>query len=295
MNKNVSVPSALELYDVIVRGPFSEIYQARKLTELNEWMEFSTLLLDKFAIHSMSFYHLSKGIVEHKKSGEQIKMRGYDLFTINTTFRALIETYITFNNVFIEPKTEEETKFRFLLWKLDGPYQKQKYDIGYEDFERAKEIVKRDLELIEGTKNQIENSEFYNAYNIREILKIYNPEKKSSNWRFLIKNEKIRPQKIIDLVKHVCKQRAFVNSYKYTSIHSHSNFPAIAEFKDTRGKLVSEDYSDPIVNVATNMTCLLIIDMCNSDENAKKKFDTFTKEIRDYIQGIVKAIKNEWQ
>src|SRR5690606_19585376 len=115
MTESTLNPSPLELYDVIVRGPFSEIYQARKLTKLNEWTEFSTLLLDKFAIHSMSFYHLSSGIVEHKKSGEKIKMRGYDLFTVNTTFRALIETYITFNNIYIEPKTDEETEFRFLL------------------------------------------------------------------------------------------------------------------------------------------------------------------------------------
>lgn len=291
MTENTSNPNPLALYDVIIRGPFSEIYQARKLTEFNEWMEFSTLLLDKFAIHSMSFYHLSKGIIEHRKSGEQIKMYGYDLFTVNTTFRALIETYITFHNIFIESKTEEETKFRFLLWKLDGLYQKQKYDIEYKDFENAKEILKLGEELIERTKIQIEESKYYTAFNSTEILKIYNPERKNSNWRFLIKNGSIRPQKIIDLVKHVCKQRAFVNMYKYTSIHSHSNFPALAEFKDTRGKPILDKYTDPIVNVATNMTCLLIMDMCDTNENAKKKFDTFTKAIRDYIQGIANAIK----
>lgn len=289
--KNLN-PNPLELYDLIIRGPFSEIYQARKQTEFSDWMQFSTLLLDKFAIHSMSFYHLSKGIIEHKKSGEQIKMNGYDLFTVNTTFRALMETYITYHNIFIESKTEVETKFRYLLWKLDGLYQKQKFDIKYEDFNKAKEILKHDEELIEQTKFQIEESEFYAAFDSEEILKIYNPKRKNSNWRFLIKNQKIRPQKIIDLVQHVFKQRAFVNMYKYTSIHSHSNFPAIAEFKETRGKPILDQYTDPIVRLATNMTCLLIIDMCNSDKNAQKKFDTILKAFRHYIQGIASAIKN---
>ncbi|CAM3483118.1 DUF5677 domain-containing protein [Aequorivita lipolytica] len=292
MTEKTSNQNPLELYDVIVRGPFLKIYQARKLTELTDWMQFSTLLLDKFAIHSMSFYHLSKGIVEHKNSGEQIRMNGYDLFTVNTTFRALIETYITFHNIFIEAKTVEETKFRFLLWKLDGLYQKQKYEIVYKDFEKAKEILKQDKELIEQTKIQIEESKFYTAFTENEILKIYNPQRKNSDWRFLIKSEKIRPQKIIDLVKHVCKQRAFVNMYKYTSIHSHSNFPALAEFKDTRGKPILEKYTDPIVNVATNMTCLVIMDMCATDENAQRKFNTFTIEIREYIEGITNVIKN---
>lgn len=292
MTESTLNPSPLELYDVIVRGPFSEIYQARKHTKLNDWMEFSTLLLDKFAIHSMSFYHLSSGIVENKNSGEKIKMRGYDLFTVNTTFRALIETYITFNNIFIEPKTDEEAEFRFLLWKLDGLYQKQKYDIVYKDFERAEELLKQDKELIKQSKIRIEKSQFYKAFNSEEILKVYNPERKNSNWRFLIKDKRIKPQKIIDLVRHVCTQRAFVNMYKYTSIHSHSNFPALAEFKDTRGKPILERYTNPIINVATNMTCLIIMDMCNTNENAKKKFDTFSKEIKDYILGIVNAIHN---
>ena len=80
--------------------------------------------------------------------------------------------------------------------------------------------------------------------------------------------------------------------YKYTSIHSHSNFPAIAEFKETRGKPILDNYTDPIVSVATDMTCLLIMDMCESNKNAKNKFDTFTTAIRNYIAGIVGAIKN---
>ncbi len=112
---------SLELYEVLLLGPLSDVYTARKeRTQLNGWEEYSNLLIDKFAIHSSTFFHLSAGIIEHKKSGETKKMNGYDLFTVNTTIRAIIETYSVFNHVFVEPTNAEEKHFRFLLWKLDG-------------------------------------------------------------------------------------------------------------------------------------------------------------------------------
>ena len=210
---------------------------------------------------------------------------------IKSTFRALLETYVTFHNLFVEPKSEQEAELRFLVWKLDGLYQKRKYDIDNSDFKNAEDILKKDNELINNTQKQIEKSEFFKNLNPNQSIKIYNPECKSANWRFLIKNDIIKPKKIIDLVEHVCKQKGFVNLYKYSSIHSHSNFPAIAEFKDTRGKILSDTHTEPITNYATIMTCLLISDICEIDKNAKSKFDTFPGGVKEYINGITKAIK----
>jgi hypothetical protein len=291
MTENPSQYSTSDLYEVIILGPLTQIYSARVKSELPDWMSYSNLLIDKFAIHSSSFFHLSKGIIEHKKSGEKSRMNGYDLFTVNTTLRAIIETYITFHNLFIEPKSEEENKFRFLLWKLDGLYEKRKYDIENNDFIDAEKILRNDDKLIDETQVLIENTNFYKSSNADQIFKIYKPNKRFSNWKFLIKNEQIKPQKIIDLIKHICPQRAFSNLYRYTSIHSHSNFPAIAEFKDKRGKMITERNNNAITNVALNLTCLLIYDICSIDQNAKQKFDTFTPEIKIYINGIVTAIR----
>ncbi|SDS11533.1 hypothetical protein SAMN05216503_2021 [Polaribacter sp. KT25b] len=291
MNENPSNNSTLDFYEKLLLGPLMQLYSARKETELSDWMSFSNLLIDKFAIHSSSFFHLSKGIIEHRKSGEKKRINGYDLFTVNTTFRALLETYVTFHNLFVEPKSEQETELRFLIWKLDGLYQKRKYDIDKSDFEKAEEILKKDNELINNTQKQIEQSEFFKKLNSEQSIKIYNPNFKSANWKFLIKNDLIKPKKILELVKHVCKQKGFVNLYKYTSIHSHSNFPALAEFKDTRGKIISDKHTEPTTEYATIMTCLLMSDICIIDKNAKSKFETFPKAIKEYINGITKVIK----
>jgi len=107
--------SPLELYDYLLRGPLAAVYTELKKISKKGWMTYSSLLIDKFAIHSSSFFHLSSGIIEHRKSGEQVRMNGYDLFTVNTTFRAIMETYATFNHLFVEPSSSEEKEFRFLL------------------------------------------------------------------------------------------------------------------------------------------------------------------------------------
>ncbi len=283
--------STSDLYEAIILGPLTQVYSARIQTELSDWMSHSNLLIDKFAIHSSSFFHLSKGIIERKKSGEEVRMNGYDLFTVNTTLRAIIETYVTFHNLFIEPKNEEENKFRFLLWKLDGLYEIGKYEIENNDFTEAEEALANDNRLIEETCVLIEETNFFKSNDPIQILKIYKPNSRFSNWKFLLKNDQIKPQKIIDLVKHACPQRAFSNLYRYTSIHSHSNYPAIAEFKDKRGKMITEQNNNALTNVALNLTCLLISDICSIDQNAKQKFDTFTPDIKQYINGIVSAIR----
>ena len=144
---------------------------------------------------------------------------------------------------------------------------------------------------IESIIIEIENSEFIKNISDKELNKIFNPEKKKSNWRFIIINDKIKPLKIIELVQHCCKTRAFVNKYKHSSIHTHSNYPAIAEFKRMRGKLISNEYTDPIIMLAIHLTCLFISDICEIDKNAKKKLDELPNELSNFIIGMSKSIK----
>ncbi|MBB6004365.1 hypothetical protein HNP25_003028 [Arcicella rosea] len=79
-----------DFYEYLLLGPLTAVYSAKRKNETNVVKEFSNLLIDKFAIHSSSFFHLSKGIIELKKSNEKVKMRAFDLFTVNSTLRTMI-------------------------------------------------------------------------------------------------------------------------------------------------------------------------------------------------------------
>jgi hypothetical protein len=282
----------LDFYEYLLLGPLTTIYSAKKKTQATELVEFSNLIIDKFAIHSSSFFHLSKGIIELKKSGEKVKMTGYDLFTVNSTFRTMMENYATFNNIFIESKTLEEQRFRFLLWKIDGLFDKQKMDIGESDFEGAKEILEKDKIVLRHTIREFESLPFYRSLDQKQLYKIYKADKEKYNWRFTIDESGIiTPLKISDLIKCTCKTRGFINTYRYTSIHTHTNYLAIEHFKQTRGVPISKEYTNPISKLAIYLTCLIISDICSLDENARSEFEVLPNEVKEYIEGINNAIK----
>lgn len=283
-----------EFYEYLLLGPLSVVYSGKKKTQVNTVNEFSNLLIDKFAIHSSSFFHLSNGIIERKKSNELMKMKGYDLFTVNSTFRTMMETYATFDNIFIEPKSEDEKEFRFLLWKLDGLYDKSKFDISENDFDGAKEILDNEKQILIETINKIENNNFCKSLEKSELSKIYKPNKSITNWRFIIDdNLNVTTLKIFELINHSCKTKGFINIYRYASTHTHTNYLAIEHFKQTRGVPISEGYVNPIIKLAVYLTCLLISDIINVDKNAKSEFEKLPEKVKEYINGITKAIKKQ--
>ncbi|MEJ2881508.1 hypothetical protein [Pedobacter sp. GR22-6] len=283
----------LDTYEYLLLGPMLSVYKGRTKTKLDGFMKYSNLIIDKFATHSSSFFHLSKGIIETKQSTKERPQRGYDMFTVNSVFRIMMENYATFNHLFVEPQSDEEKKFRFLLWKIDGLTDKQKMDIGHDDFEGAGAILKKDEQILEETIKELESCEFYKNLDPKELEKIYKADKRRYSWRFLIDRGKIRPLKITDLVKHTCKTRGFMNMYRYASIHTHTNYLAVEHFEQTRSKPISKDYSEPITRIAIYLTALMIYDICKIDQNARAEFDQLHSGIREYINGISESIKKQ--
>ncbi|RKS03024.1 DUF5677 domain-containing protein [Flavobacterium sp. 102] len=283
----------LTFYEYILLGPLAQVYVAKKKTNVPNWMNYSNLLIDKFAIHSSSFFHLSSGIIEHKSSTPDIKVTGYDLFSVNSMFRVMMETYITFNHIFVEPKSEDEKQFRFYLWKIDGLLEKKKFKIDYENLPKLKPVQEKDKQELQEMFELIKTNSFYNSLETTELVKIYDPEKRKSLWKFSInENYKVRPLKIIELVEQVCKTDAFINAYKYASVHTHSNYISIEHFEKTRSKPISEEYTDPLTRLAIYLTALIIEDICKIDENAGSQFTSLPAFFQDFITGINKSIRS---
>lgn len=283
----------LTFYEYMLLGPLTHIYSGKKKTIVSSWMNYSNLLIDKFAIHSSSFFHLSEGIIEHKGSTDKIKIKGYDLFTVNSVFRVMIETYITFNHIFVEPKTNDEKQFRFYLWKIDGLLEKKKFKIDYENLPNLKIIQEKDKRELLEMMELIKENTFYNSLETSELAKIYDPVRRKSLWKFsIIGNNKIRPLKIIELVEQICKTDAFINAYKYASVHTHSGFISIEHFEKTRSKPISEEYTDPLTRLAIYLTAMIIEDICKIDENAGNQFLYLPEFVRDFITGMKKSMSN---
>jgi len=284
------IEEPLILYDYLLRSTLNDVYTEQKKTQREGWLNYFNLLIDKFAIHSSSFFHLSSGIIEHRKSGEQVRMNSYDLFTVNAMFRTIMETYATFNHIFIEPTSDEEKEFRFLLWKIDGLTEKSRFIIDENDFSEAKKVLDNDKLILDKTISELESCKFYKSVPDDQISKVYKPNSKRYFWRFIYSDGEINTLSITNLISHVFKTRAFINTYKYTSIHTHSNYYAIEEFDKIRGKTLSNEYTDPLTRLAIITTAMLIDDICKVDDNAKLLL--LPNPIIQFIKGMGQSIKN---
>lgn len=259
-----------EFYEYLLLNPFVEIYSAIDKSSREKWEKYAFLLIDKFAIHSSSFFHLSNGIIEHRKSGVSIKANGYDLFTVNSIFRTIMETYATFNHIYVEPKTTDEKIFKFLLWKIDGLNEKRKYDIKKTDFAEAESILYADKAILEQIISDIEKTPFYRNNNPDELAKVYKSERNKYCWKFLIESGKIKPLTIMGLIEHACKTRGFINSYRHTSTHTHSSYLSIEEFEKYRGNPIPDYYTNPLTKLAIFLTSMFILDICTINNDAKR-------------------------
>lgn len=280
----------LLLYELILKGVLTPIYTAYKDDSKEELDKYASLLIDKYAIHSASFYHLSSGIIEHRKSGEQIRMNGYDLFSVNVVFRAIMETYTTFNHIFIYPKSEDEKIFRYLLWKIDGLTEKSKFKIEESIRDEVKHVLETDKNTLSNLISEFENCNFCKSLAGQDLYRIYKSDKKKYNWRFLFSNNEVKPLSITNLVAAVLPTSAYINAYKYTSIHTHSNFYAIMEFKRIRSQLLTTEFTDPWVRLAIMITCLLISDLSTISNKANLTLRCMPPSIYRFIVGIANSI-----
>jgi hypothetical protein len=258
----------------------------------NDWMAYSNLLIDKFAIHSLSFFHLSQGIVERRSNDTVKKTMGYDLFSVNSLFRVMMETYIAFNWIFVAPETDDEKEFRFLLWKLDGLLEKRKFDYTEEMRLEMAESLQKDLTDKQATIERLKVNTFYRLLSQQEIERVFDISKNKAIWKYELKQDyKLRPLKITELIQITCRIDAFLNMYRYTSLYAHSNYTSVDKFRQMRGQLVSDDYAQPLLKLAIFLTTLVIDDMCLTDQNSRRAFGELEPHLQRSIIGMSSQIK----
>ncbi|MFC0514698.1 DUF5677 domain-containing protein [Mucilaginibacter angelicae] len=260
-------------YEQILLGPMTVIYSARKESGYEGWQNYSNLLIDKFAIHSLSFFHLSQGIVERKMDDTVRMGKGYDVFSVNALFRAMMETYMAFHWVFIAPNTLAEKEFRFLLWKLDGLYDKRKFELSEDVKLESADVLAHDFsETVDVSTRLIQNS-FCQSLPPEELAKVFNPIKHKAIWRYELQaGSKLRQLKITELVQMITRTEAFLNLYRYSSMYTHSNYISVDKFRQMRGKMVKDEYAQPLLRQAILLTSLLIDDLCTDNHNAARAF-----------------------
>lgn len=97
----------------------------------------------KFCFHSASVFYLSHGtIIKDFPSGE---IDFVDLPSISVVARSAFEAFLTFQHVFVAPKTNQMRNFRYWAWLLSGLCERRKFPATTPEHRKKKEIEEEQI------------------------------------------------------------------------------------------------------------------------------------------------------
>lgn len=229
-------------YNKLLAQSINVLFDAKK--KLEHYEQFIETFIHKFIMHNSSIISLYEGtIVPFNPEIKSMEVKLLDKPSIYILERALVETYLMFHFIYIEPKTTEEKMFRFDVFAYSGLMSRQKF--GFKS-EKAKQVFESDRKEIERLKIQIEKSEFFKKYpkQQKEILKGIKP-RLGFSWENLSEN--------------VGLSNVFDKIHSLLSNYAHSEFLSMIQIKEGGYGYINNPESISIyLSYSYILSCLLI-------------------------------------
>lgn len=224
----------------------------------NELEKLAHSLISKFVIHSLTLMYLTKGTRAFSKN-ESKEFVVYDLDSVLTIYRTIIENYLTFFSIIFYPKTIEEIQFRFSIYSfVEAKHSFQNYSLlvidkelltinkinPFFEIDLDAELTKRRHQF-EILGKEVFDNPLYSSLNTKQRS---NLESKNPNWKIdgSWKN-------LADLASF--NKSLFVNYYSMLSSSVHSG--RISTEVNTTVNNLEEKYQVLLATVLNNVPLIL--------------------------------------
>ena len=243
---------------------------------LEKYYSYFEILLFKYLIKSISFMNLLKGS-EYNKDTIFI-----DIPSLFIHLRSLIENYLTFYYLFVQPSLKNEIRFRSLIYQRSGLKNRQKYDI----IPPNNAILIKEKKEIEKITKEIEINPLYNKLN----SKVRNRIKDKATLMGFIHIIKSSP------LKNTC----FESLWRICSNYAHSEFISGIQFRS-----MYIDQTDPneifyykrnILKYSLYLISLIINDFKSLFPVLIDYFENNTYNIKEVVDKYeISKLKKEYQ
>jgi len=241
----------------------------------NDRIRFAEPLAKKAFTHILSARSLFEGI--KFKLSDNSHVQFVDFSSIAVLTRAALETYLSFNYVFIKPINTEEQDFRFISWDLAGFIEREKFPA---NSAKHAQILKDESELKIKCIKDLEKNRIYQSLTGQQKGLI-----KKGRWR--IDNSWL--QLAIDAG---FSESTFKHLYSYLSSYAHSGRLSIIQIEQNKEFENEKNFSRVFqtINLMTIAKLLTdyvkIIPDCKEvfEENEKARYITHIWEkVGDYL------------
>jgi hypothetical protein len=224
--------------------------------------------------------HIVSALTLYKGTKIQLSDSSYvefvDFSSIAVVTRAAIETYLTFNQIYIEPRTKEEKDFRFLSWDLAGFIERERFS---EISEKAKKCKNDEKKLKEMSINNLKKNMIYDKLSLEDKKRIL-----SGNWRL--------NQSWTDLAKKAnIDGKFFSDIYSYLCSYSHSGRLSILQIEQVKEIINEKSFGRVFLTINLIIIARLLIGYVNLIPDCQKAF--YSNERAAYLTNIWNKVCDE--
>ena len=171
----------------------------------------------KILSHIISAHYLSKGY--QLSTDKHVFVGQIDFSSVSILVRAALESYLTFNHVFVSAKDKDELSFRFKCWDLGGFIDRSNFIATEERHVKLKEFESTQIKIIQ---SEIQQSQTFSNLNAADKKAALNGKWKLSNsWSKIAVNAGFN-------------KKFFDDQYNFLCSHAHSSRLSIIQVQQTR-------------------------------------------------------------
>ncbi len=230
---------------------------AQKKIKDEGWRFFSETLVIKYILSANSLSQILDGSrIESSLSNVSVNM--IDISSIFILMRAQIENYLLFFYLYLQPKTKDEQRYRFLIYELAGLNSRQKFDVAMPALEKKKQ---EENARIQDILHLLRNNHFFQSLESSQQKKILKDRvAKLVGWNSLFEQSDLNP----DLYRKI---------WLLSTNYVHSEYISLMQVKDylqNSGELIST--RNLILTISIMLTCVFIVDFLRHYPEIEERF-----------------------
>ncbi len=252
---------------------FSLLYEENKAGNYKDKFEaYNHVLTDMIIAQSYTLISLYKKGIEVEIENEKINV--YDTKSGVNIFRGLVESYITWSNIYCVPSSNSIKRAKFILWTLEGLKSINQFSIKPELVDIFDNLITDESQ--EKLELELNENDFFKSLSLTNKEKLIKKDQNNSkkvkayHWRFSYISEK-RKLKIYSNILPYIKDKLgdFQHDlYKFSSFYVHSSYASANQTYLNDKRLIGTIRTlNSLIHQNFNILCLCIRDILIQNKN----------------------------
>lgn len=241
--------------------------------KITDWEVYGETLTIKFIFHANSLYHLYQAPEFDSKQLNQ-KLKFLDISSILVLTRTLLECFLMFCHIYINPTNKEEQEFRFMIWAYSSLVDRKKNRKARQVL--SQEFLEKEEKELEDYKTRLTSNKLFQELSQKQQNTILTKgqAKLFKDWRTIIDET------------NLADRSRWKELYSYLSGFSHSEGLSAAKIRHNFNNDPTYRNEEAVLFCFSTkiMISKMIVELVKKHKIIEIKFNTFSDELQQRIK-----------